>query len=136
MEDSNSTATKADDTRLLKALILIGSLFCLCAGVIQFLFPGIDAILAEVKTGDLDWTYRILGTGYIGLGIGMLGVYRNPTGQRVFITMLIVITTLVCVAFTITVLTAPYHPIAIVLCVWIVALVLLVYGRQRAKDIL
>jgi hypothetical protein len=136
MQDNNSTATKADDTRLLKAVLMVGAIFSLVAGAVQFLFPGIDAILAEVDPGELDWIYRMLGGGYIGLGIGMLGVYRNPVGQGIFITMLIVMTASVCVTFIITLLTASYHPIPAVLCVWIVALVLLVYARQRAKDIL
>ena len=136
MQDSNSTATRADDTRLLKTVLMVGAIFCLVAGVVQFLFPGIDAILAEVEPGELDWIYRMLGSGYIGLGIGMLGVYRNPAGQGIFITMLIVMAVFVCVAFIITLLTASYHPIPAVLCAWIVALVLLVYARQMAKDIL
>ena len=136
MQDSNSTATRADDTRLLKTVLMVGAIFCLVAGVVQFLFPGIDAILAEVEPGELDWIYRMLGSGYVGLGIGMLGVYRNPAGQGIFITMLIVMAVFVCVAFIITLLTASYHPIPAVLCAWILALVLLVYARQMAKDIL
>ena len=38
MQDSNSTATKADDTRLLKAVLMVGAIFCLVAGAVQFLF--------------------------------------------------------------------------------------------------
>ena len=136
MQDNKSAATKADDTRLLKVLLLVGAIFCLAAGVIHFLSPGIDAILAEVEPGELDWIYHMLGSGYIGLGIGMLGVYRKPAGQGVFITMLIVMTAFACVTFIIALLTASYRPIPAVLCVWIVALVLLVYARQMAKDIL
>ena len=68
MQDSNSTATKADDTRLLKAVLMVGAIFCLVGGAVQFLFPDIDAILAEVEPGELDWIYRMLGSGYIGLG--------------------------------------------------------------------
>ena len=136
MQDNKSAATNADDTRLLKVLLLVGGVYCLVAGAVQFLFPGVDAILAEVEPGELDWIYRMLGSGYIGLGIGMLGVYRTPAGQGVFIIMLIVMTALVCVTFTITFLTASYRPIPAVLCVWIVALALLVYARQKAKDVL
>ncbi|MHC4118469.1 MAG: hypothetical protein ACYSWO_13290 [Planctomycetota bacterium] len=136
MQESNSNAAKADDTRLLKVLLMVGGVYCLFAGAVQFLFPGIDAILAGVEPGELDWIYRLLGSAYIGLGTGMLGVYRNPAGQGVFITMLIVMTALACIAFIITLFTAPYSPIPVVLCILIVALALLVYGRQKAKDIL
>ena len=94
----------------------------------QFLFPGVDAILAEVEPGEIDWIYRLLGSGYIGLGIGMLGLYRKPARQGVFITMLIVMTAFACLTFIIALLTASYRPIPAVLCVWIVALVLLVYA--------
>ena len=81
MQDNKSAATKADDTRLLKVLLMVGGCGCLVAGAVQFLFPGVDAILAEVEPGELDWIYRMLGSGYIGLGIGMLKVYRKPARQ-------------------------------------------------------
>jgi hypothetical protein len=136
MQDGNSNTTKADDTRLLKVLLMVGGIYCLFAGAVQFLFPGIDAILVGVEPGELNWIYRLLGSGYVGLGIGMLGVYRNLAGQGVFITMLIVMTALACVVFIITLFTAPYSPIPVVLCILIVTLALLVYGRQKAKDIL
>ena len=136
MQDNKSAATKADDTRLMKVLLMVGGCGCLVAGAVQFLFPGVDAILAEVEPGELDWIYRLLGSGYIGLGIGMLGVYRKPARQGVFITMLIVMTAFACLTFIIALLTASYRPIPAVLCVWIVVLVLMVYARQMAKDIL
>ncbi len=136
MPDNKPEATRANDTRLLKALLMVGGCFCLMAGGVQFFFPGIDAILAEVEPGELDWIYRLLGSGYIGLGIGMLSVYRNPAGQGVFISMLIAMTALASVTFTITLLTAPYDPILLVLCLWIVTLLLLIYARHRARDIL
>ena len=78
----------------------------------------------------------MLGGGYIGLAIGMLRVHRNPIGQRIFITMLIVMASFAFAAFAIQLLTAPYHPIAVWVCVWVVSLTLLLYGRRRARDIL
>lgn len=138
MKDANSDPadSKADDARLLKVLLMVGGIFCLLAGAIQFVFPGIDAILAEVHPGELDWIYRLLGSGYIGLGIGMLRVSRKPNGQGEFILMLIVMTALGCVTFVITLLTNSHGPIPAVLGVWIVALGLLVCARKKAKDIL
>jgi len=83
----------------------------------------------------------MLGGVCIGLAIGMPGIYRNPTGQGVFAIVLIVMTALACVALMVTLLSGPYHPIphhpiAVWLCVFAVALLLLPYGRHRARDIL
>jgi hypothetical protein len=77
-----------------------------------------------------------LGVVTLGLALECWGGYRKPARQGVFITMLIVMTAFACLTFIIALLTASYRPIPAVLCVWIVALVLLVYARQMAKDIL
>jgi hypothetical protein len=51
--------------------------------------------------------------------------------------MLIVMAFFAFAAFGAQLLTAPYHPIvAVWVCVWIIALTLLLYGRHRAREIL
>jgi|GEM_PF-3074257 len=135
-ENVSPAGSKADDIRLLKAVLMAGGIFCLAAGAVQFLFPGVDAVLAGVQPGELDWIYRLLGSAYIGLGVGMLMVFRNPIGQGVFVSTLILIAGLVCLTFLITLLTANYQPIPMVLGGWIVAFALLVFARQKAKDVL
>ncbi|MDB4798955.1 hypothetical protein OAH36_05110 [Verrucomicrobia bacterium] len=136
MTKTTPDTTQAKDPRLLKILLLPGALFCLLAGGAQFLFPGIDAVLADKEAGELQWIYRLLGSVYIGLGIGMLRAHRNPAGQEIFISTLIIIAGLACVAFTITLFTASYPPIPWVLAGWLIVFVLLVIARQKARDIL
>jgi len=64
MVDETPTQQTYDDASLLKILLLIGGVFFLFAGALQFLWPGIDANLAGVAPGGLDWPYRMLGGGY------------------------------------------------------------------------
>lgn len=131
-----SKTKKADDARLLKILLKLGALFCLSAGLVQFFFPGVDAVLAEVAPGELNWIYRLLGSFYIGLGIGMIRVDRDPAGQDIFITTLIAIASLACLAFTISLFTEFYPAIPGVLLAWIVVLTLLLTARKKAQDLL
>ena len=139
MEDNNLTATKADDTGILKIALMIAFITFGVYGIIIFFLPGLLVKMSGAPMIELFWV-RWAGGVLIAFAVGIIQVHRNPANQDMFIVSLALASLLNTMAHVISMLLGDYSGatwfIVLPTLLTLVIAVLLLWGRHKAKDIL
>jgi len=139
MQDNNVTETKAEDTGILKIALMIAFIVFGVYGLIIFLLPGLLVRMSSAPMIELIWV-RWAGGMLIAIAVGIYRVYKEPANQEVFVVSVILAALLNSVAHVISLLLGDYSGatwfIVLPTILTLVITILLLWGRNNAKDLL